>query len=300
MSDLQSQNFIRISATTITPPSVRRHEQEVAKLIDVTKCIGCKACQAAYMEWNDLRDEIGTNVGVYDNPADLTEHSWTVMRFSEFENPKGDLEWLIRKDGCMHCEDPGCLKACPAPGAIVQYANGIVDFISENCIGCGYCIKGCPFNIPRVSKVDHKSYKCTLCSDRVSVGLEPACVKTCPTGAIVFGTKDDMKQHAAERIEDLKSRGFDNAGLYDPAGVGGTHVMYVLHHADQPHLYANLPDQPKISAMVGLWKGVTKPLALFAIVAAAFTGFLHYVGIGADETTESDEAEARREIEDMS
>ncbi len=84
------------------------------------------------------------------------------MRFTEYENEKGDLEWLIRKDGCMHCEDPGCLKACPAPGAIVQYANGIVDFISENCIGCGYCVKGCPFNIPRISKVDHKSYKCTL------------------------------------------------------------------------------------------------------------------------------------------
>ena len=70
----------------------------------------------------------------------------------------------------MHCEDPGCLKACPAPGAIVQYANGIVDFVQENCIGCGYCVKGCPFNIPRISQVDHKAYKCTLCSDRVAVG----------------------------------------------------------------------------------------------------------------------------------
>jgi formate dehydrogenase iron-sulfur subunit len=87
----------------------------------------------------------------------------------------------------MHCEDPGCLKACPAPGAIVQYANGIVDFISDACIGCGYCVKGCPFDIPRISKADHKSYKCTLCSDRVGVGLEPACVKACPTGAIMFG-----------------------------------------------------------------------------------------------------------------
>jgi formate dehydrogenase iron-sulfur subunit len=104
------------------------------------------------------------------------------MRFTEDENPaSGELEWLIRKDGCMHCEDPGCLKACPAPGEIVQYANGIVDVISENCIGCGYCIKGCPFKIPRISQVDHKAYKCTLCSDRVTVGLEPACVKACPT-----------------------------------------------------------------------------------------------------------------------
>src|SRR5437870_11522795 len=64
------------------------------------------------------------------------------MRFAEVENTKGDLEWLIRKDGCMHCADPGCLKACPAPGAIVQYSNGIVDFHEENCIGCGYCITG--------------------------------------------------------------------------------------------------------------------------------------------------------------
>ena len=80
---------------------------------------------------------------------------FTLMRFAEWVNPETDnLEWLIRKDGCMHCADPGCLKACPAPGAIVQYSNGIVDFIHENCIGCGYCIKGCPFNIPRVSKKD--------------------------------------------------------------------------------------------------------------------------------------------------
>ncbi len=166
-NNLQSQNYIRISATTLTPPSVRRHEEEVAKLIDVTRCIGCKACQSACMEWNDLRGSVGQFEGTYDNPLDLDPNTWTLMRFTEWDNPKGDLEWLIRKDGCMHCEDPGCLKACPAPGAIVQYANGIVDFISENCIGCGYCIKGCPFNIPRVSQIDRKSYKCTLCSDRV-------------------------------------------------------------------------------------------------------------------------------------
>ena len=192
MSNLQSQDYIRISASTLTPPSVRNHEQEVAKLIDVTRCIGCKACQAACMEWNNLRGEVGYFEGTYDNPLDLDPSTWTLMRFTEWDNDEGNLEWLIRKDGCMHCEDPGCLKACPAPGAIVQYANGIVDFISENCIGCGYCVKGCPFNIPRISPVDHKSYKCTLCSDRVGVGLEPACVKACPTGAIMFGSKTDM------------------------------------------------------------------------------------------------------------
>src|ERR1700677_1892560 len=297
MSDLQSQNFIRISATTITPPTVRRHEQEVAKLIDVTRCIGCKACQAACMEWNDLRGEVGHFEGTYDNPLDLDPNTWTLMRFTEWDNDQGNLEWLIRKDGCMHCEDPGCLKACPSPGAIVQYANGIVDFQEENCIGCGYCVCGCPFDIPRISKKDKKAYKCTLCSDRVAVGLEPACVKACPTRALVFGTKEDMTQHAQERIVDLKSRGFEQAGLYDPAGVGGTHVMYVLHHADQPLLYSGLPEKPRISPTVGLWKGVTKPLALFAIVATAAIGFLHYIGIGPNETDEQDEEAARRELE---
>lgn len=193
----------------------------------------------------------------------------------------------------MHCEDPGCLKACPAPGAIVQYANGIVDFHEENCIGCGYCITGCPFDIPRLSDKDNKAYKCTLCSDRVAVGQEPACVKTCPTGAIVFGTKEDMKKHADDRIADLKSRGFDNAGLYDPPGVGGTHVMYVLHHADRPGLYSDLPKDPEISPMVGLWKGIAKPLAVAAMAAAALTGFLHYIRTGPNETDEEDERKAK-------
>jgi formate dehydrogenase iron-sulfur subunit len=295
---LQSLDIVRRSATTTPSPGVREPATgTVAKLIDTTKCIGCKACQVACMEWNDLRDEIGTCTGRYENPADLTEHSWTLMRFAEHENPKGDLEWLIRKDGCMHCADPGCLKACPAPGAIVQYSNGIVDFHEENCIGCGYCITGCPFDIPRISKRDHKAYKCTLCSDRVAVGLEPACIKACPTGALVFGTKEDMKQHAAERIEDLKSRGFDQAGLYDPPGVGGTHVMYVLHHADQPQLYNDLPADPHISAMVGVWKGISKPLGLAAILLTAVAGFFHYIRVGRNETHEGDEQAAEREME---
>ncbi|EJC61290.1 formate dehydrogenase subunit beta [Alcaligenes ammonioxydans] len=293
---LQSLDIKRLSATTTPSPSVREPVGgEVAKLIDTSKCIGCKACQVACMEWNDTRDEIGHNVGVYDNPADLTDKSWTIMRFAEYENPAGDLEWLIRKDGCMHCEDPGCLKACPSPGAIVQYTNGIVDFHEENCIGCGYCVTGCPFDVPRISEKDKKAYKCTLCSDRVAVGQEPACAKTCPTGAIVFGTKEDMQQHAAERIEDLKSRGFDNAGLYDPAGVGGTHVMYVLHHADKPELYSDLPKDPQISPMVSLWKGVAKPLGVAAMALTALIGFFHYIRTGPNETDEEDERRADEE-----
>jgi len=284
---LQSLDIQRRSAATSTPPQARQ-TTEVAKLIDVSTCIGCKACQVACMEWNDLRDEIGSNVGVYDNPGDLTENSWTVMRYAEVEE-NGRLEWLIRKDGCMHCADPGCLKACPAPGAIIQYSNGIVDFHEENCIGCGYCIAGCPFNIPRLSKKDGKVYKCSLCSDRVAVGQAPACVKACPTGALQFGSKADMKDYAEKRIGDLKERGFKEAGLYDPPGVGGTHVMYVLHHADRPELYHNLPKDPAISPLVGVWKGVAKPLALLAMGAAMLAGFFHYVKNGPNDVDEDDE-----------
>jgi len=142
------RDLVRRSATASLPPPARQLTP-VAKLIDISKCIGCKACQSACIEWNDTDPTMEYNEGVYTNPSDLTPNMFTLMRFNEWINPDTDnLEWLIRKDGCMHCADPGCLKACPSPGAIVQYSNGIVDFIHENCIGCGYCVKGCPFNIP--------------------------------------------------------------------------------------------------------------------------------------------------------
>jgi formate dehydrogenase iron-sulfur subunit len=286
-----SSDIKRRSATTTTPPQAR-DQVEVAKLIDVSKCIGCKACQSACMEWNDLRDEVGENIGVYDNPTNLTESSWTVMRFSEIEEA-GKLEWLIRKDGCMHCEDPGCLKACPSPGAIVQYSNGIVDFNQEHCIGCGYCVAGCPFDVPRISKKDSKAYKCSLCSDRVAVGQAPACVKACPTGSIMFGTKEDMIHQAEERVVELNERGYQNAGLYNPEGVGGTHVMYVLHHADRPQLYHGLPKDPTISPMVSLWKGVTKPLMSIGLGLAVIGGFFHYMIKGPKEVHDDDHADEK-------
>ena len=290
---LQSLDIKQRSATT-TPSTQARQTIEIARLIGVSACIGCKACQSACMEWNDLRPEVGNNIGVYDNPTDLSAQAWTVMRFSEVEQ-NDKLEWLIRKDGCMHCSDPGCLKACPSPGAIIQYANGIVDFHEENCIGCGYCVTGCPFNVPRISEKDKKAYKCSLCSDRVAVNQSPACVKSCPTGAIQFGSKEDMKDYAETRIADLKERGYDKAGLYDPEGVGGTHVMYVLHHADQPNLYSGLPENPSISPLVSIWKGFTKPLATLALAGVALGSLFHYVTKGPNEVSKEIEDEIERE-----
>ncbi len=282
----------RTSASS-APAYAPRQEAEVAKLLDVTKCIGCKSCQTACMEWNQLRPAAGINAGDYNNPRDLGDTAWTVMRFAEHEDA-GKLEWLIRKDGCMHCSDPGCLKACPSPGAIVQYGNGIVEFQQDQCIGCGYCVKGCPFNVPRISKADNRAYKCTLCSDRVAVGQGPACAKSCPTGAISFGTKSEMIHQASVSIENLNKRGYANAGLYNPEGVAGTHVMYVLHHADNPAAYSGLPKDPGISPVVQAWKGPLKPLSMIGMGVAVLVGLLHFVTRGPNEVSEEDEENARK------
>src|SRR5574341_977261 len=285
---LQSLDVVRRSAATSSPPRVRE-ALEVAKLIDVSKCIGCKACQVACMEWNDVRDDVGTTVGVYDNPPDLSDRSWTVMRFYEEEIPGRGLQWLIVKDGCMHCQAPGCLRACPAPGALIQLANGIVDFQEEHCIGCGYCQTACPFDIPRSSAKDQKAYKCTLCSDRVAVGLEPACIKTCPTQALSFGSKEDMKDLAAERVLELVERGFTKAAVYDPPGVEGTHVFYVLPHGD-PELY-RLPRNPQVSPLVELWRsGFAKSLGVATMVGVVVAGIFHYMRFGPLEVDERDES----------
>ena len=286
MATAQTMNIVNRSATTAPMPVKSNPDIAVAKLIDESKCIGCKACQVACMQWNDNRDEIGSTVGVYNNPADLTTKSWTVMRFNEVERADGGLDWLIRKDGCMHCEDPGCLKACPAPGAIVKYENGIVDFVKDNCIGCGYCVAGCPFNVPRISKDDHKAYKCTLCSDRVAQGEGAACAKSCPTKAIRFGKKKDLVEWANNRVKDLKERGYQNAGLYNPQGVGGTHVMYVLRHSDKPEAYNGLPSDPQISPTVNMWKGVTKTVLSWGMGVAVLAGLAHYFIKGPKEVDE--------------
>ena len=281
---LQSLDVTRRSATSTPSPRARK-TLEVAKLIDVSRCIGCKACQAACMEWNDLRADVGVNEGFYTNPADLSDQSWTLMRFYE-EQIEGSLQWLIMKDGCFHCAEPGCLKACPSPGAIVQFANGVVDFHQERCIGCGYCIAGCPFNVPRLSKDDSKAYKCTLCSDRVAVGLEPACVKTCPTQALSFGSKEEMLAQAEHRLVDLRERGFTKAAVYDPPGVGGTHVIAVLPHGDRPEAYG-LPREPKIGPLLSVWRSwASRTLGVFTMFAVLVAGVFHYMKVGPLEEPE--------------
>src|SRR6201981_2929203 len=178
-------------------------DEIVCKLVDTTTCIGCKACEVACLEWNgySFTDTVFDNS--YQTMPETTWNYWNLIKFNEHENGDGSVSLLMRKDQCMHCAEPGCLAACPADGAIVQYSNGIVDFQQDYCIGCGYCVNGCPFNIPKFNSETKKVHKCTLCSDRVGAGLEPACIKACPTGGLHFGTKDDMKDRAEKGVTEL-------------------------------------------------------------------------------------------------
>ena len=156
-----------------------KREEQVCKLIDTTTCIGCKACEVACLEWNGYTFSETVFNNSYQTMPETAWNYWNLIKFNEHEREDGSLMLLMRKDQCMHCADPGCLAACPADGAIVQYTNGIVDFQQDHCIGCGYCVSGCPFNIPKFNPSTKKMFKCTLCADRVNQGLEPACIKAC-------------------------------------------------------------------------------------------------------------------------
>jgi formate dehydrogenase iron-sulfur subunit len=277
------------------PGAGTQRNVQVCKLVDTTTCIGCKACEVACLEWNDLPYSETSFQNSYQTMPDTTWRFWNLIKFNEHQKEDGSLMWLMRKDQCMHCAEPGCLEACPADGAIVQYANGIVDFQQDHCIGCGYCITGCPFNIPKFNSETKKVYKCTLCSDRVSQGLEPACIKACPTGCLHFGTKDDMKDLADRRAHQLREHyGFEKAGVYDPPGVGGTGVIYVLHDVTQPEAYGGLPANPSIPWAVRLWKKPLKWLGNLAMLGGLVGVTLHYLRFGPKVVKEEGSERERR------
>ena len=238
----------------------------VAKLIDTTTCIGCKACEVACQEWNDHEFTMSGLGGDYQTRPDLTDSFWNLIKFNEESRDDGQLSWLMAKYQCMHCLDPGCVRACPAPGAIVILDNGIVDFNQDNCIGCGYCITGCPFDVPRLSPQTNKVYKCTLCSDRTVVGLEPACIKACPTNCLTFGTRNDLLEQAESRAQELQADGVTQAGVYNPSGVGGTNVIYVLAQADRP-VCAVIGDGSSMYSIQALWTAAHLKLPITYVIA---------------------------------
>jgi formate dehydrogenase iron-sulfur subunit len=275
----------RSSASLWGEKTGMRHLPVVSKFIDTTTCIGCKACEVACQEWNDLGPVPTRQTGSYQTMPELDPEFWNLIRFNEQEFD-GGVVWLMRKDQCMHCEDPGCLAACPAPGAIVQYENGIVDVNPDACIGCGFCATGCPFDVPKFHAKTGKMAKCTLCVDRVETGLEPACIKACPTGCLQFGTKDDMVALGHTRVEQLKANGFANAVLYDPKGVGGTGVVTVLGNGDHPEWYG-LPSDPRVPIGVRFWKSVLRPLGMVAVFGAVLGAIGHFMYQGPKEPRET-------------
>ena len=267
----------RISASPNPTPAIR-DSQEFAKLVDISRCIGCKGCEVACKEWNELKIEPTYNFGSFQSHEDLSPDTWLLMRFNEVE-VGGALQWFIKKDACLHCEDPACLFACPAPGAIVQYTNGIVDFNQDKCIGCNYCESACPFDIPRFAPDKRVMYKCNMCVDRVESGLEPACVKTCPTQAINWGSKEDMVAMAHKKVEGLERRGYEHAMLYDPPGVGGTHMMSVVPHGDHLEDY-DLPADPVAAPGALLGLSLTKRIAAWLFRLGILTVILHFLRFG--------------------
>src|SRR5438067_681913 len=275
---LQGLEIRRSSANLRGGGTRLRKMPTVAKYIDTTICIGCKACEVACQEWNDLPLSRTQQIGTYQTQPSLSANYWNLIQFREVETQHDGLSWLMRKDQCMHCAEPGCLEACPAPGAIVQYANGIVDVDPSKCIGCGYCSTGCPFDVPKFHKTTGKMAKCTLCVDRVEVGLEPACIKACPTGCLQFGSKEQMVAMGNARVSQLKGAGFQDAMLYDPQGVGGTSVVTVLGHG-HPEWY-DLPRDPHVPLLVRAWKSILRPLGVLAAFAAVIGVFGHYATYG--------------------
>jgi formate dehydrogenase beta subunit len=278
MATLQGLEIRRSSAALRGGGTGLRQVPTVAKYIDTSTCIGCKACEVACQEWNDLPVAPTTQTGTYQTMPSLQANYWNLIQFREQEWD-GGVAWLMRKDQCMHCADPGCLAACPAPGAIVQYENGIVDVNPELCIGCGLCETGCPFDVPRYTARSNKMAKCTLCVDRVTVGLEPACIKACPTGCLQFGDKATLVEMGKHRVDQLQKGGFAQAAIYDPPGVGGTSVITILRHGDHPEWYG-LPKDPHVPTAVSLWKRVLHPIGFVAMAAAIFGAIGHFMAVG--------------------
>jgi len=197
----------------------------VAMLNDVSRCIGCRGCQLACKEWNDLEARRTRNRGSYQNPAALDARTYTLIRFAESEEG-GRLRWDFTKLQCMHCEHPGCVSVCTV-GALQKTAEGPVVYDERRCIGCRYCEYACPFEVPKYEwdKPLGLIAKCTLCAGRLGAGMQPSCVKACPVGAISFGERDELLAEAHDRIRTHPARYFDH--VYGEHEAGGTSVLYI-------------------------------------------------------------------------
>ncbi|MQA97349.1 MAG: 4Fe-4S dicluster domain-containing protein [Streptosporangiales bacterium] len=254
---------------------------------DTSVCIGCKACEVACKEWNDVPadglDWFGTS---YDNTGELGASTWRHVAFIEQQvpspvGPDGDgggdgdaTRWLMSSDVCKHCTHAGCLDVCPT-GALFRTEFDTVVVQSDVCNGCGYCVSACPYGVIDRRADDGRAWKCTMCYDRMRGGLEPACAKACPTDSIQFGPLDELLERAGSRVTELHEAGTPEARLYgaDPSdGVGGAGAFFLL--LDEPETYGLPPDPVVPTRYLGAswrWAGAAAA-AMLAVTAAAFTG----------------------------
>jgi len=272
----------------------REGAQRMGFFTDTTVCIGCKACEVACKQWNDLPSDGGTfrKGGSYDSTGSLSGNTWRHVRFVELADAGGGVQqdelpdlvataaangspidvqaavaafdnWVFMSDVCKHCTNAGCLDACPT-GALIRTEFETVVLQPDVCNGCGYCVPACPFGVVDRAPEDGRAGKCTLCYDRLEDGLEPACAKACPTDSIQFGPLDELVAKARERCEQLVEAGVDSARLYgdDPNdGVGGFGAFFLL--LDDPEVYGLPPDPVVTTRDLGeIWGAAAAAAAL--------------------------------------
>ncbi len=244
---------------------------------DTTLCIGCKACEVACKQWNQLpADGYKLTGNSYDNTRHLSATTWRHVAFVEQARPADgtgkSVNWLMMSDVCKHCEHPGCMEACPT-GALIRNEFGDVYLQPDICNGCGYCVPSCPFGVVDLNLDDGRAYKCTLCYDRQKDGLEPACAKACPTDSITFGDLDELRERARRRVETLHARGETSAYLYgvdEDTSVGDLNAFFLL--MDRPSVY-NLPEKPKLpqeNVLPGFVASFAAAAFLTAVTAFSF------------------------------
>jgi formate dehydrogenase iron-sulfur subunit len=254
-------------------------QERMGFFTDTTLCIGCKACEVACKEWNELPQDGYTFTGMsYDNTGELNGYTWRHVAFVEqFErkpHAQQSSRWLMESDVCKHCTHAGCLDVCPT-GAIIRTEFGTVVIQDDVCNGCGYCVVACPFGVISEKTQEGTMGKCTLCYDRLKAGDEPACAKACPTTSIQFGPVDDLRERAQRRLAQVEKR-YDGAQLYltnSNDGIGGGGSIWLL--LDKPEVYG-LPPDPVVPTkyLPQMWKaaGIAMGMLAGAVAFATLAG----------------------------
>ncbi|HTZ59652.1 MAG TPA: 4Fe-4S dicluster domain-containing protein [Acidobacteriaceae bacterium] len=258
-------------------------QQATGFYTDTTVCIGCKACEVACKQWNQLpSDGFNWSGNSYDNTAELSATTWRHVKFVEQFSAEGSASedvvspespfsrWLMMSDHCKHCLAAPCHQACPT-GAIIQNEFENVYIQADICNGCSSCVAACPFGVITRSDMGGHSHKCTLCYDRQRDGLEPACAKACPTQSIHFGPVEELRERARQRVEELHQRGLAQAYLYGDVPTetySEMHSFYLL--VDRPSVYGlpEAPFNPWLHMMGDYVRSVTGGLAAIAVLLA--------------------------------